>query len=464
MEIENLTRKDLKTLTKSQLIELILSLTDNSDNNKNENIKEPTKTSKNSSIPSSKDLTRVKSKKEENISKNKLGAKKGHKGYGREISKTPDKTVFSLIEKNPRTGAKIRSNSKSYSTHQIIELKNAVEFEIIEIKRQITTGEDKKTLTAPNPPGVKNNSLIGPKFEAFIVSLRYRYCMPLNKIKEFIKIFGGKNISSGIFSRIFRDVKKALKVDYDKIKKHVRESEIVGADETGEHLNGYKGWGWVFRTENAAFYVITNSRSSKVPNAILGKNYKGILISDFWGAYNWNKFKASGYQKCLEHLDRDFEFAKEIEKQKGINKIGKIQEIFYEAIKLKKEMDFDSQEFQEKVKIIEVRLDKELEEKDFQTLPGNRLRKRLIKYREHLFTFLYYKDVPFHNNGSETDIRKFVGLRKVCGSFRSCLGRGPLWQSVIMSIVETARKNNINFFDFIYQRIIGNNLLELIKI
>ena len=27
MEIENLTRKDLKTLTKSQLIELILSLT-----------------------------------------------------------------------------------------------------------------------------------------------------------------------------------------------------------------------------------------------------------------------------------------------------------------------------------------------------------------------------------------------------------------------------------------------------
>ena len=196
----------------------------------------------------------------------------------------------------------------------------------------------------------------------------------------------------------------------------------------------------------------------------MGKNYKGILISDFWGAYNWNKFKASGYQKCLEHLDRDFEFAKEIEKQKGINKIGKIQEIFYEAIKLKKEMDFDSQEFQEKVKIIEVRLDKELEEKDFQTLPGNRLRKRLIKYREHLFTFLYYKDVPFHNNGSETDIRKFVGLRKVCGSFRSCLGRGPLWQSVIMSIVETARKNNINFFDFIYQRIMGNNLLELIKI
>jgi len=33
MRVENLTRKDLKTLTKSQLIELILSLSDNSDDN-----------------------------------------------------------------------------------------------------------------------------------------------------------------------------------------------------------------------------------------------------------------------------------------------------------------------------------------------------------------------------------------------------------------------------------------------
>ena len=464
MRVENLTRKDLKTLTKSQLIELILSLSDNSDDNEQKGTKEPLKTSKNSNIPSSKDLTKGKSKKDKKESTNKIGAKKGHKGYGREISKTPDKCISSLIEKNPRTGVKIRSNSKSYSTHQIIELKNAVEFEVIEIKRQITTGEDGKTITAPNPPGVKNNTLVGPKLEAFISCLRYRYCMPWNKIKEFFKVFAGKNISSGTFARIFNDLKKTLKPDYDNIKNHIKESEIVGADETGEHLNGYKGWGWTFRTENATFYVITNGRSSKVPNAILGKDFKGILVSDFWGAYNWNKFKASGYQKCLEHLDRDFEFVKEIEKQKGIDKIGKIQRIFYDAIKLKEEVEFGSQEFKEKVRNIEGHLDKELEEEDFQTLPGNRLRKRLMKYRKHLFTFLYYKNVPFHNNGSETDIRKFVGLRKVCGSFRSCLGRGPLWQSVNLSIIETARKNNINFFDFIYQRIMEDNSLELIKI
>ncbi len=51
MVIENLTRKDLKTLTKSQLIELILSLSDNSDDNEQKGTKEPLKTSKNSNIP-----------------------------------------------------------------------------------------------------------------------------------------------------------------------------------------------------------------------------------------------------------------------------------------------------------------------------------------------------------------------------------------------------------------------------
>jgi transposase len=462
MEINSITKKELKTLTKNQLIEIILSISGTDDDQNNDKV--PTKNSKNSSIPSSKDMSKGKSKKDDHLPKNKLGPKNGHKGFGRKISNNPDKTILCLIDKNPRTGAIVKSKSNSFSTHQIIELKNALEFEVININRQITTGEDGKTITAPNPPGIKKNVLYGPKLEAFIISLRYRYNMPWNKVKELIKIFGGEKISSGLLSRIFSDVKKTLKPDYDKIKNTVKNSAVVGADETGVHIKGYKGWGWTFRTEDATFYVISKNRSSKVPNAILGKDFKGILVSDFWGAYNWNLFHASGYQKCLSHLDRDFEFVKEIEKAKGIENISKVQKIFYEAIKIKKEMIFDSIEYKDKVKDIENRLDVELRKEDFGTIPGNRLRKRMIKYRDHLFNFLYHKNVPFHNNGSETDIRKFVGLRNVCGSLRSSLNRGPFWQSVIMSVIETSRKNDINYFDFIYQRILGNNSIELIKI
>lgn len=461
------TKKELKALNKNQIIELFLQQQDfilHLDKRLRgieEKVNEPKKTSKNSSLPSSMDLTKDK---KDSVTKIKRGPKVGHKGKSRKLKQNADKEIICLIDKNPRTGEKIRSNSKSFSKHQIIEIKSMIDFEVINIFRQITTGEDGKTITAPNPPWVRKNKSFGPKFEAFLSTMRYRYNMPWNKIREFILIFANENISSGLLSRIFKDIKNTLKSDYVKIKDKIRQSEVVGADETGEHIEGKKAWGWVFRTENATFYTITKTRSNAVPNEILGKSFDGILISDFWGAYNEKLFTARGYQKCLAHLDRDFEFVAEIEKRQGVWKIGKIRQIFYEAMKLKKQFEFECNDFKIKRKKLEQRLDLELEQEDFGTESGNRLRKRLIKYRTHLFTFLYYKKVPFHNNGSERDIRKFVGLRKVCGSFRSDENSGSLWQSVIMSVIETARKNDVNYFDYIYNRLSNKNDMELFKI
>lgn len=468
------TKKELKSLSKNQIIELFIQQQDlilqilNSQNqldkrlrNIEEKANEPKKTSKNSSLSSSMDFTRNKT---ENKTNKKRGPKFGHKGTSRKSKENADKEIFCFINKNPRTGKEITSNSNSFSNHQIIEIESVINFEVINIKRQITTGEDGKTITAPNPPWVKDHKSFGPKFEAFICTMRYRYNIPWNKIRELILTFSNEKISSGLLTRIFQDVKKTLKKDYDTIKGTIRQSDVVGADETGEHIEGKKGWGWVFRTESATYYTITKTRSNKVPNAILGKDFDGILISDFWGAYNETLFTAKGYQKCLAHLDRDFEFVTEIEKRQGIWKIGKIRKIFYEAIDLKKEFEFESNDFKIRRKELERRLDLELEQEDFGTKSGNRLRRRLIKYRTHLFTFLYYENVPFHNNGSERDIRKFVGLRKVCGSFRSIVSRGPLWQSVIMSVIETARKNDVNYFDLIYHRLSNNPEMSLFKI
>jgi transposase len=468
------TKKELKRLNKNQIIELFLEQQDfilqllNSQNQLDKRLKdieekvnEPKKTSKNSSLSSSMDLTR---NKVENKTGKKRGPKYGHKGTSRKLKENADKQILCLINKNPRTGKEMTSKSNSFSNHQIIEIESVINFEIINIKRQITTGEDGKTITAPNPPWVKDNKSFGPKFEALISTMRYRYNIPWNKIREFILTFTNEKISSGLLSRIFQDVKKTLKKDYDKIKDTIRQSEVVGADETGEHIEGDKGWGWVFRTESATYYTITKTRSSKVPRAILGKDFDGILVSDFWGAYNEKLFTSKKYQKCLCHLDRDFKFVIEIEKVKGISKIGKIRQIFFEAIELKKDFDFESNDFKIKREGLEKRLDLELTQEDFGTKSGNRLRRRLIKYREHLLTFLYFNNVPFHNNGSERDIRKFVGLRKVSGSFRSIVSRGPLWQSVIMSVIETARKNDVNYFEYIYQRLSNISEMSLWKI
>ncbi len=48
---------------------------------------------------------------------------------------------------------------------------------------------------------------------------------------------------------------------------------------------------------------------------------------------------------------------------------------------------------------------------------GRRLRKRYIKVREHLLTFLAYPEATADNNGSERELRPTATYRKVTGGF-----------------------------------------------
>jgi len=70
------------------------------------------------------------------------------------------------------------------------------------------------------------------------------------------------------------------------------------------------------------------------------------------------------------------------------------------------------------------------------------LQKRLIKYRQHIFTFLYYHDVPPDNNASERAIRNVKVKQKISGQFRSFTGAENF--AILRSVIDTAIKNNLN--------------------
>ena len=48
-----------------------------------------------------------------------------------------------------------------------------------------------------------------------------------------------------------------------------------------------------------------------------------------------------------------------------------------------------------------------------------KLQKSLSRYREYVFTFLYYKEVPPDNNGSERAVRPIKVKQKISGQFKS---------------------------------------------
>src|SRR6266540_2446691 len=72
-------------------------------------------------------------------------------------------------------------------------------------------------------------------------------------------------------------------------------------------------------------------------------------------------------------------------------------------------------------------------------------RKRLMKRRHQIFTFLFCPEVPYDNNGSERAIRNIKVKQKVSGGFRS--ERGAEMFAILRSVFDTIIKKGGNPFE-----------------
>jgi transposase len=81
------------------------------------------------------------------------------------------------------------------------------------------------------------------------------------------------------------------------------------------------------------------------------------------------------------------------------------------------------------------------------SVPKNRkdlcaFHKRIYKYREYVFTFLFLDQVPPDNNASEIAIRNVKVKQKVSGQFKT--ENGAQFYAVIRSLTDACVKNGQN--------------------
>jgi len=113
-------------------------------------------------------------------------------------------------------------------------------------------------------------------------------------------------------------------------------------------VNGQNHWLWVFTNKDAALYLIDKSRGGKVVSNVLGEKYEGILITDFYSAYN--KLQAQARQRCLAHLLREI---KEVEEKDKLTP-GSIDGRFCEELKTISKQTIDAwNEYHKGTKIFE---------------------------------------------------------------------------------------------------------------
>jgi hypothetical protein len=85
----------------------------------------------------------------------------------------------------------------------------------------------------------------------------------------------------------------------------------------------------------------------------------------------------------------------------------------------------------------------------------NQALKRMHRNKDELLLVLERPDLPLHNNLSEGDIREYVKRRKISGGTRSDDGRRG--RDTFASLKKTCRKLGISFWNYLNDRIRGNN-------
>jgi len=402
------------------------------------------KNSNNSSIPPSKDENRpFKSKSLREKTGKKSGGQIGHKGTTLKMVSKADE----ILEYHPEF-CNYCGKDLSDTSSELVEKRQIVD--IPEIKTKVTEHlifQKKCTcghLTVSScEVGLKNRITYGNNIESLTAYFSNRQYIAFKRLEEIFKDVFKANISEGGLHELLKRIsKKALPV-YKQIKERVEKSKCVGSDETGCKVNGYKQWIWTWQNDNLTFISLSKNRGISTINEIFPKGIKNaVLVHDCWKShFNTN---AQTHQICTAHLLRELNYLTELYNNPWSEEFIKMLKFALDHKKQLKPSDYYNP--QPKTILLEKWLkgmiEKPINEK-YKELVS--FQKRMIKYRNYIFTFLYYPNVPPDNNGSERAIRNIKTKLKVSGQFKS--DDSSKIYAVLRSITDTALKNKQNVFN-----------------
>ncbi len=394
------------------------------------------------SSPSSAKPVYKKENKSKRKRRKKIGAKKGHAAFRRSKPVEIDRHQEHRLESCPDCGNKNLSRQSKNRTRIIIDIPEGFNVETVEHTIVRSWCPDCKKTVEPKVPDALPRCTFGNRILAFSAWLHYGLGSTLSQIVATFNYHLQTPISEGGLIEMWHRLAEVLTPWYEQIKKEALSSAVLHGDETGWRVNGKTHWLWCFSNSDVTYYMIDRSRGSPALKKFFQEFFDGVLITDFWAAYN--AVCCADRQMCLVHLLGELKKVAMYKDSSGdwaaFSK--KLKRLIQDAVRLWKRRDeFDELTYASRRKRVELRL-RELIETQWNNSQARRLRKRLDKYEDYLFTFLDKPYVPFDNNHAERSIRPAVIMRK--NSYTNRSDKGSRTQSTLMSILRTLKQRGCN--------------------
>jgi len=288
----------------------------------------------------------------------------------------------------------------------------------------------------------------GISVQAEVALLREQCRLPFRVIQDYLKHRFGLHVSVGQLVALVAGVAQRGKALVEALKQQIRGSPVVNGDETVWRENGQNGYVWSFSTDRLRYFVYHKSRAGSVVKEVLGEQFAGVVVSDFYSGYNVH---LGLHQRCWVHLLRDLHELKEKHaKDRGLRKWAAQVKAIYERAKGYKGPSAKLPAGEQQAE--RVRRQREFEQELLQVCRPHlkkkrvhsRLCERIERFLPELFVFVADPRVPADNNAAERSVREVVVSRKISGGTRS--ERGSEAKSILASLFGTWRLQGLDFY------------------
>jgi hypothetical protein len=291
--------------------------------------------------------------------------------------------------------------------------------------------------------------VVGPRAKAVAAELHHRFGASYGKIADLFQSVFGLPISRGGLAQADGRLAAQAEPVYAELIAAIRASASVHGDETGWRIGPLSAWLWVFTAKEVTVYTIETSRGHEVILTVLGREFRGVLVSDCFTAYDAAALADWLKQKCLAHLLKDLGELTATKTRGAVRFAREVTAVLRAALALRDQRAVLSvAEFTQQRSALEAQLDRLIDARRRWRDPDNqRLAKRLRKQRAHLFRFLDDERVAATNNAAERALRPAVITRKTGGCHRTAeAARAP---AVLASVLATCRQQAIGVLEYL---------------
>jgi transposase len=405
--------------------------------------------SRNSSLPPSRDPPSAPPRPRAKGSGKKRGGQHGHEGRHRRLL-APEQ-VDEIVEHWPD---RCRSCAYAFAERERVDAAEPSRRQVAELPPIAVSVTEHRlhrlccpacaTVTTAAPPAASRWAF-GPRLQATVVTLAVRNRVSRRDATELARELFGVELSTGTVDAIVQRTGEALAAPHTRLEQEIKRSPVVNIDETGWKTGGNRRMLWGALTRRTAVFRIAAGRHAAEAQTMLGEQYGGIVCSDRWSAYDY--LDPTRRQLCWAHLLRDFTAHSEgMGEQEDFGSAGLV--IAHDLFKAWQQFqqEDDRVALQAWIAPLQAKLRVELEHasrKSTKTKYHRQFARNLLKRWPALWTFSHTEGVEPTNNHAERGLRGAVIYRKLSLGTQSDRGERSIERLLSASITCRLRKQSL---------------------